>query len=76
MAGKLEGKVAIVTGSTSGIGEATARALDAQGVSVRMIAAAYAANDNQVERVARWFDIPVEAVEAAIRYEVGARLAA
>jgi uncharacterized protein (DUF433 family) len=50
--------------------------LDAQGVPVRMIAAAYAANDNQIDRVARWFDLPVEAVEAAIRYEVGARLAA
>ncbi len=50
--------------------------LDAQGVSVRMIAAAYAANDNQIERVARWFGISVEAVEAAIRYEVGAPLAA
>jgi ketoreductase RED2 len=34
MARKLEGKVAIVTGSASGIGEATARALDAQGASV------------------------------------------
>jgi uncharacterized protein (DUF433 family) len=50
--------------------------LDAQGVPVRMIAASYAANDNQIDRVARWFDLPVEAVEAAIRYEVGARLAA
>ena len=50
--------------------------LNAQGLSVRRIAAAYAANDNQIDLVARWFDIPVEAVEAAIRYEVGARLAA
>lgn len=32
--GSLEGKVAIVTGSTSGIGEATARALVAEGASV------------------------------------------
>jgi uncharacterized protein (DUF433 family) len=50
--------------------------LDAQGVPVRLIAAAYIANDNQIDRVARWFDLPAEAVEAAIRYEVGARLAA
>jgi uncharacterized protein (DUF433 family) len=50
--------------------------LDAQGVPVRLIAAAYAANDNQIERVARWFDLPAEAVEAAIRYEVATRLAA
>jgi hypothetical protein len=41
-----------------------------------MIAAAYAANDNRIDRVARWFELPVEAVEAAMRYEVGARLAA
>jgi ketoreductase RED2 len=34
MAGQLEGKVALVTGSASGIGEATARALDAEGASV------------------------------------------
>lgn len=50
--------------------------LDEQGVPVRVIAAAYAANDNQIDRVARWFDLPVEAVEAAIRYEVGTRLVA
>ncbi len=50
--------------------------LDAQGIPVRLIAAAYAANDNRIDRVARWFELPVEAVEAAMRYEVGARLAA
>jgi uncharacterized protein (DUF433 family) len=50
--------------------------LDAHGIPVRMIAAAYAANDNRIDRVARWFELPVEAVEAAMRYEVGARLAA
>jgi len=50
--------------------------LDAQGVPVRMIVAAFAANDNQIDRVALWFDLPVDAVEAALRYEVGARLAA
>ena len=50
--------------------------LDAQGVPVRIITAAYAANDNSVDHVARWFDLPVQAVEAAIRYEVAARLAA
>jgi ketoreductase RED2 len=34
MTGQLAGKVALVTGSASGIGEATARALDAAGASV------------------------------------------
>jgi len=50
--------------------------LNAQGVSVRIIAAAYATNGNKTDRVARWFDLPVETAEVAIRYEVGARLAA
>jgi uncharacterized protein (DUF433 family) len=44
--------------------------LDAQGVPVRMITAAYAANDNRIDRVARWFDLPAQAVGAAIRYKV------
>ena len=34
MAGKLEGKVAVVTGASSGIGEATVRALAAEGAAV------------------------------------------
>jgi NADP-dependent 3-hydroxy acid dehydrogenase YdfG len=38
MAGKLEGKVAIVTGASSGIGEATAVALAAEGAQVVLAA--------------------------------------
>ena len=38
MPGKLEGKVAIVTGSSSGIGEATAIALAAEGAKVAIAA--------------------------------------
>jgi len=38
MAGKLEGKVAFVTGASSGIGEATAIALAAEGAKVAIIA--------------------------------------
>jgi len=38
MPGKLEGKVAIVTGASSGIGEATARALAAEGARVAIAA--------------------------------------
>ena len=34
----LEGKVAVVTGSSSGIGEATALALAAQGATVALVA--------------------------------------
>ena len=38
MAGKLQGKVAIVTGASSGIGEATAVALAAEGAQVVLAA--------------------------------------
>lgn len=34
MSGRLDGKVALVTGSSSGIGAATARALSAEGATV------------------------------------------
>jgi uncharacterized protein (DUF433 family) len=50
--------------------------LDTYGVPVSSLAAAYAANDNDISRVAKWFDIPVSAVEAAVRYDAGPRLAA
>ena len=36
MAGPLDGRVAVVTGASSGIGEATARALSAAGASVAL----------------------------------------
>jgi NADP-dependent 3-hydroxy acid dehydrogenase YdfG len=38
MAGQLEGTVALVTGASSGIGEATARVLAAQGAAVALVA--------------------------------------
>ena len=38
MAGKLAGKVALITGASSGIGEATALALSAEGASVSLVA--------------------------------------
>jgi uncharacterized protein (DUF433 family) len=49
--------------------------LDAAGVPVRIIVATYAANANQVDKVARWFDLHDEAVQAAIRYEESVWLA-
>jgi uncharacterized protein (DUF433 family) len=50
--------------------------LDAEGVPVRTIVATYAANANQVDKVARWFDVHEEAVQAAIRHEESVWLAA
>lgn len=50
--------------------------IDSHGVPVSTLVAAYAANDNDVGRVSRWFDLPIEMVEAALRYDATARLAA
>jgi uncharacterized protein (DUF433 family) len=50
--------------------------LDTSGVPVSVIAAAYAANDNDAERVAADFEVPLPEVEAALRFVAGSRLAA
>lgn len=50
--------------------------LDAFGIPVRVLARAYAANDNDAARVASAFEIPVEAVEAALRFDARPRVAA
>jgi len=50
--------------------------LDRWGVPITILAAAYAANDNSAARVAAAFELPVEAVEAALRFAAEARLAA
>ncbi|WP_333672880.1 hypothetical protein [Elioraea tepidiphila] len=50
--------------------------LDAFGIPVRVLARAYVANDNDAARVASAFEIPVEAVEAALRFDAGLRVAA
>lgn len=47
-----------------------------QGVPIRVILAAYAANDNDITKVARWFDLPPPDVEAAVRFAATRRLAA
>lgn len=50
--------------------------IESLGVPVSTLVAAYAANDNDVARVARWFDVPEDAVRAALRYDATARRAA
>jgi uncharacterized protein (DUF433 family)/transposase-like protein len=50
--------------------------IDAFGLPVSTLVAAYAANDNNIEPVARWFDVPPEAVEAALRWNASLRRAA
>jgi NADP-dependent 3-hydroxy acid dehydrogenase YdfG len=52
MAGKLEGKVAYVTGASSGIGEATAIALAAEGAKVAIAARRSDRLDSLAERIA------------------------
>lgn len=68
-------------GRESGIVVDPARAfgrpiVDQAGIPVSTLVTAYAANDNDIDRVARWFEIPPATVEAAIRYEANRRLAA
>ena len=48
---KLEGKVAVITGASSGIGEATAEALAAKGVTVVVAARRKERLDKLVERI-------------------------
>ncbi len=53
MAGKLNGKVAVVTGSSSGIGEATVRSLAAEGAAVVAGARRKVRLDGLVEEITR-----------------------
>ena len=47
MAGALDGKVAAITDASSGIGEATARALVAEGAAVNMLGLLYCTQERR-----------------------------
>ena len=53
MAGRLEGRVAIVTGAANGIGKATALALAAAGASVVVVDIDQSAADGTVDEIRR-----------------------
>ena len=69
MAGPLEGRVAAVTGASSGIGEATARALSAAGASVAL----GARRAERLEAIAESLDGPVLVREVDVSDEEQAR---
>jgi uncharacterized protein (DUF433 family) len=50
--------------------------VDPCGMPVSTLVAAYAANDNNINKVAKWFDVPADAVEAALRWDASIRAAA
>jgi clavulanate-9-aldehyde reductase len=69
MAGPLEGRVAAVTGASSGIGEATARALSAAGASVAL----GARRTDRLEAIAESLDGPTLVREVDVSDEEQAR---